>query len=134
MQGTTFPQDSRPRLGRVYRGPECDGRFLNRYESLEAKEPAQLDGVGVPLPPALPLAFPVRLRRDSITKRSREKERINRLTTATEPKYITTAAACSCPDAWYRRGRVCKHVKAIRQALELLDSQERHNESSRSRR
>ena len=45
------------------------------------------------------------------------------------PRHYTTMDACSCPDWQYRgRERPCKHVKALRAAVDLIDSQRRHNE------
>ena len=38
-------------------------------------------------------------------------------------KHFTTLKGCSCPD-WRFRGhiRACKHVRALREALELIES------------
>ena len=38
-------------------------------------------------------------------------------------KYFTTTEACSCLDARYRPwARPCKHVRALREALAVLDA------------
>ena len=44
------------------------------------------------------------------------------------PRYYSTPDACSCPD-WQYRGRLrpCKHVRALRQAIDLVDRQYQYN-------
>ena len=45
-------------------------------------------------------------------------------------KYVSTLAACSCPDWFYRRrtpAEPCKHVKRLQTATALLEAQEVHN-------
>ena len=45
-------------------------------------------------------------------------------------KYVSTLAACSCPDWKYRRrtpAEPCKHVQRLQHAKALLDAQEVHN-------
>ena len=37
------------------------------------------------------------------------------------PKYRTDLTACSCPGFWYRRS--CKHYRAYREAVSLLETQ-----------
>ena len=38
-------------------------------------------------------------------------------------RYFTSSEACSCPDWAYRgRYRPCKHIKALREALAVLDA------------
>ena len=38
-------------------------------------------------------------------------------------RYFTSEIACSCPDFLYRgRYRACKHVRALREALAVLDA------------
>ena len=38
-------------------------------------------------------------------------------------KYFTSSDACSCLDFFYRgRCRACKHIKALRDALAVLDA------------
>ena len=42
--------------------------------------------------------------------------------------YYTTETACSCPDWQYRgRERACKHVRRLREAVETVEGQRRHN-------
>ena len=56
-----------------------------------------------------------------------------------QPRYYTDESACSCLD-WLYRGRIrpCKHVVRVREAVvrvreanELLQLQEQHNERAR---
>ena len=39
------------------------------------------------------------------------------------PKYRTDSLACSCPGYWFRR--TCKHYRAYREAMALVDGSER---------
>ena len=41
------------------------------------------------------------------------------------PKYRTDAQACSCPGYWYRR--TCRHYRAYREAVALLQVQDAVN-------
>ena len=41
------------------------------------------------------------------------------------PKYRTDAQACSCPGYWYRR--TCKHYRAYREAVALVQAQDAVN-------
>ena len=43
----------------------------------------------------------------------------------TTPKYRTDARACSCPDYWYRR--TCRHWRAYREAVTLVQAQDAAN-------
>ena len=43
----------------------------------------------------------------------------------TTPKYRTDAQACSCPGFWYRR--TCKHYRAYRDAVSLVEAQDAVN-------
>ena len=46
----------------------------------------------------------------------------------TDIRYFTTVDACSCLDWWYRgRLRPCKHVKALRGAVDLIESHRTFN-------
>ena len=37
------------------------------------------------------------------------------------PKYRTDSLACSCPGYWFRR--TCKHYRAYREAMALVEAQ-----------
>ena len=39
----------------------------------------------------------------------------------TTPKYRTDLTACSCPGYWYRK--TCRHYRAYREAVSLLEAQ-----------
>ena len=41
------------------------------------------------------------------------------------PKYRTDSQACSCPGYWYRR--TCKHYRAYRDAVSLVEAQDAVN-------
>ena len=43
----------------------------------------------------------------------------------TAPKYRTDSQACSCPGFWYRR--TCKHYRAYREAMTLVEAQDAVN-------
>ena len=43
------------------------------------------------------------------------------MTTPTAPKYRTTTQACSCLGYWYRRD--CRHFRAYRDAVALVEAQ-----------
>ena len=43
----------------------------------------------------------------------------------TTPKYRTDARACSCPSYWYRR--TCRHYRAYREAVALVEAQDAAN-------
>ena len=43
----------------------------------------------------------------------------------TTPKYRTDLKACSCPGYWYRR--TCKHYRAYREAVSLVQAQDAVN-------
>ena len=43
----------------------------------------------------------------------------------TTPRYRTDARACSCPGFWYRR--TCKHYRAYREAVALVEAQNAAN-------
>ena len=43
----------------------------------------------------------------------------------TTPKYRTDAQACSCPGFWYRR--TCRHYRAYRDAVSLVEAQDAVN-------
>ena len=43
------------------------------------------------------------------------------------PKYRTDARACSCPGFWYRR--TCKHYRAYREAVALVQAQDVFNQA-----
>ena len=45
----------------------------------------------------------------------------------TLPKYRTDSQACSCPGYWYRRD--CKHYRAYREAVSLVQAQDTFNET-----
>lgn len=54
--------------------------------------------------------------------------------TSDRPRYYTTERACSCPDWKFRgRSRPCKHVKALRKAGELVESQREFNNHAKER-
>ena len=45
-------------------------------------------------------------------------------------RHYSTSSGCSCEDWKYRPARrPCKHVKALRQAHDLIEAQNRHNAS-----
>ena len=45
-------------------------------------------------------------------------------------RYYTTTAACSCPDAYYRRpADGCKHMRKLRSALAWVRAQREFNEA-----
>ena len=41
------------------------------------------------------------------------------------PKYRTDAQACSCPGFWYRK--TCRHYRAYRDAVSLVEAQDAVN-------
>ena len=43
------------------------------------------------------------------------------------PKYRTDAQACSCPGYWYRR--TCRHYRAYRDAVSLVQAQDVFNQA-----
>ena len=45
------------------------------------------------------------------------------------PKYRTDSLACSCPGFWYRR--TCKHHRAYREAVALVQAQDAVNKAQR---
>ena len=50
-----------------------------------------------------------------------------------EAQYFTDTNACSCPDFQYRgRERPCKHIRAYREALEIVATVERKWERRRA--
>ena len=45
----------------------------------------------------------------------------------TTPKYRTDTRSCSCPGYWYRR--TCKHYRAYREAVALVEAQDKANKA-----